>query len=271
MSFGFGFSFPANIGVHGLWTPAQITTALWLDAAETSTITLNGTTVSQWSDRSGNGRNATQSTASKQPTYIVSGINGKPALAFNAVASNFMNTGTLNVAMRNDYTVIATLFTANTSTGLNWYLNPGFLGGERDGATTDHGLGFSGLTPITGIGLPDTTLQATNPVSSNVSAITYWDRTSSTGVCRWYLNGTANGTGTGASGARTASLGMALGSMSDIGASPWLSFTVGEIVVTNSVLSTSNRQLVEGYLAWKWGLQSSLPIGHPYKNVPPMS
>ena len=26
----------------------------------------------------------------------------------------------------------------------------------------------------------------------------------------------------------------------------------------------SERQLVEGYLAWKWSLQTSLPAGHPY-------
>jgi hypothetical protein len=26
------------------------------------------------------------------------------------------------------------------------------------------------------------------------------------------------------------------------------------------MLSTSNRQLVEGYLAWKWGLQANLPL-----------
>lgn len=53
------------------WTPAQISTALWLDAADASTITLNGTTVSQWNDKSGNGRNAVQVTAASQPVYVV--------------------------------------------------------------------------------------------------------------------------------------------------------------------------------------------------------
>jgi hypothetical protein len=43
---------------------------------------------------------------------------------------------------------------------------------------------------------------------------------------------------------------------------------VGEILFYNSTLSTQNFQLVEGYLAWKWGLQSSLPSTHPYKNTP---
>lgn len=51
------------------WTPAQISTALWLDAADSSTVTLNGSTVSQWNDKSGNGRNAVQATAANQPGW----------------------------------------------------------------------------------------------------------------------------------------------------------------------------------------------------------
>jgi hypothetical protein len=43
------------------------------------------------------------------------------------------------------------------------------------------------------------------------------------------------------------------------------------ISVPNSgaVLPTAERQKIEGYLAWKWGLQGSLPVGHPYENNPP--
>jgi hypothetical protein len=33
--------------------------------------------------------------------------------------------------------------------------------------------------------------------------------------------------------------------------------------------STSDRQKLEGYAAWKYNLQSLLPIGHPYKSAPP--
>jgi hypothetical protein len=44
---------------------------------------------------------------------------------------------------------------------------------------------------------------------------------------------------------------------------------IAEIVFYQSALSLSNRQTIEGYLAWKWGLQASLPIDHPYKNSAP--
>ena len=44
---------------------------------------------------------------------------------------------------------------------------------------------------------------------------------------------------------------------------------IGEIVAFNSQLSTANRQKVEGYLASKWGLTSSLPTIHPYRQFEP--
>lgn len=52
------------------WTPALITTALWLDAADASTVTLNNLAVSQWNDKSGNGRNVLQATSANQPLYV---------------------------------------------------------------------------------------------------------------------------------------------------------------------------------------------------------
>ena len=54
--------------------------AAWYDASAASSITLNGSTVSQWADLSGNGRNQSQATAASQPTYNATGLNGKGTL-----------------------------------------------------------------------------------------------------------------------------------------------------------------------------------------------
>ena len=44
---------------------------------------------------------------------------------------------------------------------------------------------------------------------------------------------------------------------------------IAEILCYKTTLLTSDRQTIEGYLAWKWGLQGNLPANHPYKNAPP--
>ena len=44
---------------------------------------------------------------------------------------------------------------------------------------------------------------------------------------------------------------------------------IAEIVFYKSALSLNNREIIEGYLAHKWGLQANLPLNHPYKNAAP--
>jgi len=56
---------------------------LWLRG---DSIVLNGSNVSQWTDKSGNSNHATQTNASLQPAYQTTGFNGKPCLNFNNVA-----------------------------------------------------------------------------------------------------------------------------------------------------------------------------------------
>jgi hypothetical protein len=51
------------------------------------------------------------------------------------------------------------------------------------------------------------------------------------------------------------------------GGQPW--GTLQELILYSTTLLISQRQQVEGYLAWKWGLQGSLPSSHPYKLFPP--
>jgi hypothetical protein len=60
--------------------------ALWLDGLNSSSITLNSTTVSQWRDLSGNNRHCGHPTAARQPTRIAKGISldGTQSLYGNA-------------------------------------------------------------------------------------------------------------------------------------------------------------------------------------------
>lgn len=54
---------------------------LWLQAVSCAAVG-NGAAVANWGDSSGNGYTASQATGGKQPTYIASGINGRPVLRF---------------------------------------------------------------------------------------------------------------------------------------------------------------------------------------------
>jgi hypothetical protein len=44
---------------------------------------------------------------------------------------------------------------------------------------------------------------------------------------------------------------------------------INELILLPAEASQTNREKLEGYLAHKWGLTSSLPENHPYKNEAP--
>lgn len=56
---------------------------LWLDAADTSTITASGGDVSQWNDKSGNASHFTQATGANQPKTGTRTINGKNVIEYD--------------------------------------------------------------------------------------------------------------------------------------------------------------------------------------------
>jgi hypothetical protein len=79
------------------------------------------------------------------------------------------------------------------------------------------------------------------------------------------LNGTATVFAVGQSAGNTNTTGFNIGVFNPSNSGNH-SFDMGEGIVYSSILSDSQRQQVEGYLAWKWGLVASLPAGHPYLN-----
>ena len=44
---------------------------------------------------------------------------------------------------------------------------------------------------------------------------------------------------------------------------------IGEVIVVVGVITSDEKAKLEGYLAWKWGLEGDLPIGHTYKSAAP--
>ena len=65
----------------------------WYDAADATTIT-QGTGVSAWADKSGNGRTCSQATGANQPAYVLAGQNGKNVIDFASSSKNMVTNGT---------------------------------------------------------------------------------------------------------------------------------------------------------------------------------
>tara|TARA_R110000851_G_scaffold190494_2_gene341108 strand:- start:1281 stop:2210 length:930 start_codon:yes stop_codon:yes gene_type:complete len=231
-----------------LFTPEELTTkALWLDAADASTITSSSGLVSQWADKSGNGNNSVQPTGSMQAETSVNTLNGLNLITSRG-GQKFMTVTNAPTAIM----VMAVIVMRSTSTGtiLSLGSNSGtspnyevFLraGGGTDISFDGQGTGegkysinaasFSGFAPNFTEGISANSymfsgvLDAAQPIGAIIGR---------------------DGLGSDASG-----------------------HDVGEIIWLSPELSTTNRQKTEGYLAWKWGLESNLPAGHPYKNAAP--
>ncbi len=234
------------------WTPDNITTALWLDAADTSTITLVSGAVSQWSDKSGNNRHATQTTAAKRPAYITAQY-----LSFNG--GDDILSCPLNI---NGWTGISVF----------WVVKPN--------ATTSPTILNFGYTDMLGLLLTTGTALVSFDGRPNRSETYSSARIAGTNTARIIafgsydlsnLRASYNG-GNEVSAAVTTSSIFA-SSLSEVGGltlyPPFNNSFESEIIVLNRVVSLIEKQKVEGYLAHKWGLTANIPVNHPYKVNPP--
>ena len=227
---------------------------LWLDGHDNSNMTRSGDNVLQWNDKSGGGYHFTQSNTTYTPVISWFSLNGRNMLNFTS--SKYMNNTTC--PMGTNYTIFAVGYTSVNGYGrilngsaANNYL---FLG---------TGTGVTQYATFIGSGSTWNDSDANLPTASVASAciMEMTNNGTSTGLIP-YVNGTAQ---TAKNGSTASFTGFVLGSAGTgaSGTQPWGGY-VAEVLIYNSVLSTAVRQKVEGYLAWKWGLVSSLPLGHPY-------
>ena len=232
------------------WTPADISTLAWYDAADASTITLNGSNVSQWDDKSGNGYHATQGTASLQPTNAASSFNGNNSLVFN---SSLL--GVPSITFPDTQASFYAVFNVNNDTSYAVFSDTNENHWDRfDGDGLTYANAFRIVRFSCDIGAP-----------TNGPLILGYIANASTPSYIVTLNGDVAFTDTNTTFTFVNNLiGLGRG-----GTAAALNGNLGEVVMTPSALSTSDRQKLEGYLAHKWGLASNLPGAHPYKSTTP--
>jgi hypothetical protein len=270
------------------WTPSDITTALWLDAADPDTITESSATiVSQWNDKSGNDRHFAQNAfPSARPNTGIATLNGKNVLGFSldnltsvdsASEWTFLHDGTkheIYAVIRNglvdepgaNYGLLGnTAAGTNGRRGVSYYWQrtvPGYVTLISNGGTT-----FP-----TRVVVAHETLAGLYPPNQFTLVSIYTDATNAVAADRSFYR--SSGGDADATNTFTGTVTTAIPSYStlDIGAlgqgSTPLTGQIAEVIIIVRTEIEADRQIVEGYLAWKWGLQSSLPPDHPYKDGP---
>jgi hypothetical protein len=240
------------------WTPANITTALWLDAADASTITTVSGAVSQWNDKSGNGRHAIQVTSGNRPSVNSTGINNTPAISFNG-SSGFLSFPSGFLSGTTNLTVAMILSSPNQSNSAIW------------GAINAAGTGLELLWNSV---IGRSTFVRINNLDYSYSGL--WSINSTPAITTFTASPTATaGFFNGSSVTLTRAGGISglnyngIYSMGRYAGGQYGQMLMGEFVILESSASANDRQKLEGYLAHKWGLTANLPAGHPYKVNPP--
>ena len=264
-----GFYSPKRSRVVGgglnLWNPSFTSTALWFDAADTSTITLTSNAVSQWNDKSGNNNHATQTDSTRRPIVSAAALNSLDVLTFDGSNDSLRFS---EIILNDNNTTGVSVFTRSTS-GIN-SIDLGAAGGGAAPTFSFSGYPNWWFTDNILYSLFRTPYFGTHGSASTAtgSFINVMSR-NSTGTQAW-RNGSILGTRqypaiTG--GASLANVGST--ARRDYSSGNYHSGDIAEIILVRADVSDSLRQKFEGYLAHKWGLLASLPADHPYKIIAP--
>jgi len=237
--------------------PTSITgCSLWLDAADSTTLTFSsGSNVSTWRDKSGNTANSTASASGL--IYTGNAINSNNAILFPGNSTYAYLSGSLTNPNPN----ISIFLVVTAISGITQWARLFGFGGSSDYNTIGNmTIDWNATTPG-GINIERNQIiyPTVGPVAYSTPFITS-SVISGTSVLG-YINGSNTLTGTTTSTNFTFTQ-YQVGSYTGFAGYTWSGY-IGEVLVYNSALTTTQRQTVESYLAQKWGLTSSLPAGHP--------
>ena len=255
------YTFPKSLPYSPLVIPGC---QLWIDGSDASSITLNGSNVTKWNDKSGNGYNLTGSSTSGI-TY------SSNTLSFTGTSSAYLSNTSNGIPLRtlfmvgsssNGVVVTGSSAVNGQSQSGSYYITPYF--------TTGVGALFN-IPTFNGSGSSDTNqIFSSNVTSPNTVYITQaiYDPSGQTNTM--YINGSNIGSYTYSTSltAKTPT-GLFVGGDWFNNVLTTRTCAVNEILMFNTIITPSQQQQIEGYLAWKWGLQTSLPSSHPYYKASP--
>jgi len=252
-----------------LWTPGLLRPALWLDAADLSTIRI-ATGVSEWRDKSGNGRNVT-ATGTARPTYVPAGLNGLPLIRFDGTANVMGNSGAALLRQVSGATLILVTRRAANNAVQAAVMGIGTPTATRAAIAYRDGSGAEGVF-TGGRRLNADAFQATSASayrSAYIIVVGVFNYSAAT--LTLFENGTQTSTRAFQTSGVTDNDGGAfyIGANA-VGTGGFFNGDVAEAAVLHSAASRTLREQTEGFLAWKWGLRAALIAGHPFVNRPPL-
>ena len=250
--------------------PSSIANLLmWFDASDTATVfqntggttpSTNGTAVALWKDKSGGLRNAVGTTAN--PVYTTNVQNGLAGILFNSSTLNLptLNLSPISIFMVGKLAVFSLNIMVSLTGGTGIYLRAS--GGSVAPTYTSYGIDYGAAA------YRYTTATANTDLNSHVWSFTL----PSSGYGIFTFDGTTGlGNGFTASQIAASSSTASFGCYSQNPTNAAMNGYLNEVIIFNTNISTTNQTIMEGYLAWKWGLQANLPSGHTYKNAAPTS
>jgi len=231
--------------------------------------TSDGVTVTGWKDKSGSGLDTTITSGETPPIYSSNGFNnGYPGILFNQGA----------VLQTVAFSPIPTLSSNGTDTTVFVVLNPA-TARYNCVFSTDNEARFAMLSPwdtstrhYFGLGTGTWTINAYDYTFNNGPRLFSVTKLGST--TNWYNFGLLGPTSTTAGTIESTAQRFAIGGKVGTDTNYRYNSYISEVIIYNYALSTVSRQLVEGYLAWKWGLSSQLyatPTPHPWRTTPPVN
>ena len=266
-----------------LWTPANATTALWLDGADASTLydaTSGGAlvaadgAVARWNDKSGSVINVIQSSSTLRPARKTAIQNGLDVVRFDG-SNDIMTFGTSTLFRNVSYAAIYVVRKINVSPVTNppWIIGvetatSGFLRAAVDlnrGNTAKYGSGGRRLDADSFQSVQSSASYGTANFEIQCGEFLY-----SAATLRNAINGTIDGSTT--SFQTSGSTSNTNSAQINVGGNPYggvyFGGDIGEIIISHIA---ADREEMKGYLAWRWGLAGLLPANHPYKNNPPLA
>lgn len=245
---------PSTVGIVASgasgFSPLDLAPALWLDAADTSFITSSSGLVSQWNDKSGNGRHAAQATAARQPTTGANTINSLNVISFNGSRGLLAPTAQYVNSSNGSWTAFAVFSTRTVASGSGSIVDADDEISPRPSQMLRRtAAGVTSVRVAGGV----VTDNAGVTISTNTPYIVSAYQSSS--ALEVFVNASSNGSSaiSGTSATRTSTLAIGYHPFSTL-FSQALDGVIGEVIIYSTALSVADRTLVLSYLNAKWAV-----------------